>query len=72
MNLEYLCTALDVSLQDFFSYIGSEIRGFELAGLLLDLENALGVSVDLVPTGSLDDRFLKSIKDEKVLLYEAS
>lgn len=48
------------------------IRGFELAGLLLDLEDALGASVDLVPTGSLDDRFLKSIQDDEVLLYEAS
>ncbi|MEA4993619.1 MAG: nucleotidyltransferase domain-containing protein [Oscillibacter sp.] len=48
------------------------IRGFALAGLLLDLEEALGVSVDLVPTGSLDDRFLKSIQDDAVLLYEAS
>ena len=48
------------------------IRGFALAGLLLDLEEALGVSVDLAPTGSLDDRFLKSIQDDAVLLYEAS
>lgn len=48
------------------------IRGFALAGLLLDLEEALGVSVDLVPTGSLDDRFLPSIQDNEVLLYEAS
>jgi len=48
------------------------IRGFALAGLLLDLEEALGVSVDLVPTGSLDDRFLSSIQDDEVLLYEAS
>lgn len=48
------------------------IRGFALAGLLLDLEEALGVSVDLVPTRSLDDRFLSSIQDDEVLLYEAS
>lgn len=48
------------------------IRGFELAGLLLDLEDALGVPVDLIPTGSLDDRFLASIQDDEVLLYEAS
>lgn len=48
------------------------IRGFAMAGLLLDLEEALGVSVDLVPTGSLDDRFLSSIQDDEVLLYEAS
>ena len=48
------------------------IRGLELAGLLVDLEDALGVSVDLIPTGSLDDRFLASIRNDEVLLYEAS
>ena len=48
------------------------IRGLELAGLLVDLEDALGVSVDLIPTGSLDDRFLASIQNDEVLLYEAS
>ena len=49
-----------------------EIRGFQLAGLLLDLEDSLGVPVDLVPTTSLDQHFLNSIQDEDVLLYEAS
>lgn len=48
------------------------IRGFQLAGLLLDLEDTLGVQVDLIPTTSLDQRFLDSIKDDEVLLYEAS
>ena len=48
------------------------IRGLELAGLLVDLEDALGVPVDLIPTGSLDDRFLASIRIDVVLLYEAS
>ena len=32
------------------------IRGIEMGGLLLDLEEALGVPVDLVPTGSLTVR----------------
>ena len=49
-----------------------EIRGFQLAGLLLDLEDSLGVPVDLVPTTSLDQHFLNSNQDEEVLLYEAS
>ena len=31
-----------------------------------------GCSVDLVPTTSLDQRFLDSIRDDEVLLYEAS
>ena len=48
------------------------IRGLELAGLLLDLEENLGRSVDLIPTGSLDEKFLSIIKDDEVLLYEAS
>ena len=47
------------------------IKGFQLAGLLLDLEDSLGRSVDLVPTTSLDQRFLDSIRDDEVLLYEA-
>ena len=45
--------------------------GFALAGLLLDLESDLGVSVDLVTTGSLDAEFLEMIKGEEQLLYEA-
>ena len=48
------------------------IRGWELAGLLVDLEDALGLPVDLIPSGSLDASFLASIRDDKVLLYEAS
>lgn len=48
------------------------IRGLELASLLLDLEAALGMSVDLIPFGSLDSDFLAAIRDDEVLLYEAS
>lgn len=48
------------------------IRGLELAGLLLDLEDHLGVRVDLLPTSSLSEQFLRSIRKEEVLLYEAS
>lgn len=48
------------------------IRGLELAGLLVDLEDALGVPVDLIPTTSLDARFLQSIQKDEVLLYESS
>lgn len=48
------------------------IRGLEMAGLLIDLEDALGVSVDLIPTGSLDDSFLSAIQNDEVLLYEVS
>lgn len=48
------------------------IKGFQLAGLLLDLEASLGCPVDLVPTTSLDQRFLDAIRDDEALLYEAS
>ena len=48
------------------------IRGLALAALLVELEDALGLPVDLLPTGSLDDQFLASIQDDEVLLYEAS
>ena len=49
-----------------------QIRGLQLAGLLLDLEEALGTSVDLIPTSSLDATFLTAIHESEVLLYEAS
>ena len=46
------------------------IRGFQLGGLLFDLEASLGVPVNLVPTPSLDKRFLDAIRDDEILLYE--
>ena len=48
------------------------IRGLQMGGLAADLEDALGIPVDLVPTGSLDSKFLNSISGDEVLLYEAS
>lgn len=48
------------------------IRGLALAGLLVDLEDALGLPVDLLTTASLDEQFLNDIKDDEVLLYEAA
>ena len=48
------------------------IRGLQLGGLAADLEDPLGIPVDLIPTGSLDSKFLNSISDDEVLLYEAS
>ena len=61
----------DLGVDELFIDKGN-IKGFQLAGLLLDLEDSLGRSVDLVPTTSLDQRFLDSIHDDEVLLYEAS
>ena len=48
------------------------IRGLQMGGLAADLEDALGIPVDLIPTGSLDSKFLNSISDDEVLLYESS
>ena len=48
------------------------IRGLQMSGLAADLEDAFGMAVDLVPTGSLDSKFLQSISDDEILLYEAS
>ena len=48
------------------------IRGLQMAGLLVDLEDALGVPVDLISTCSLDPGFLSEIQKDEVLLYEAS
>ena len=61
----------DTSDIDLRSDKGS-IRGFQLGGLLLDLEDSFGIPVDLVPTSSLDQRFLDTIQKDEVLLYEAS
>mgnify|MGYP001085250757 CR=1 FL=1 len=47
-----------------------DIRGWALGGLLSDLEEALQKKVDLLTTGSLQEDFLASIKNEEVLLYE--
>ncbi len=45
------------------------IRGFQLGGLLLDLEASLGVPVNLVPTPSLDKRFLDAILNRLQTLF---
>lgn len=48
------------------------IRGLAFAGLLGDLEDALGTSVDLISTAGMDDDFLKEIQQDEVLLYESA
>jgi len=47
------------------------IHGTQIAGLLIELEEALGREVDLIPTTSLDTKFLNAIKNDEVLIYEA-
>lgn len=40
-----------------------------LGALYADLEDGLGKKLDLLTTGSLDQRFLQSIAKEEVLIY---
>ncbi|MEL1133788.1 nucleotidyltransferase domain-containing protein [Desulfitobacterium sp. THU1] len=48
-----------------------KIRGlFELSGFKLDLEERLDLSVDVMETDGLSERFLKRIGEEEILLYE--
>lgn len=49
-----------------------EIRGLAFAGLLGDLEDALGTSVDLISTAGMDPDFLKEAQRGEVLLYESA
>lgn len=48
------------------------IRGLQMGELAADLEDTFGIAVDLVPTGSQNSKFLQSISDDEILLYEAS
>jgi predicted nucleotidyltransferase len=43
---------------------------FKLAGLLIDLEEALGIEVDLQTTGCFSDEFLAHIAKDEILIYE--
>ena len=48
-----------------------DLKGyFALSGLYSDISEALGMKVDLLPTGSLDNEFLSRTKNDEVLLYE--
>lgn len=47
------------------------LRGlFQLSGLKLDLEERLGVKVDVLTTESLDGDFIDRIRAEEAVLYE--
>ena len=46
------------------------LRGFfKLAGFQRELEEKLKISVDVLPSDSLSDEFLRDIKDEEVIVY---
>ena len=47
------------------------LRGmFALGALYSDLEGSLGKGLDLLTTGSLDQRFLDQIAGEEIVLYD--
>ena len=46
------------------------IHGLQFAYLLVDLEDALKMPVDLISTAGMDQRFLETIRPDEVLLYE--
>jgi len=57
---------------DLLIYDKGQIRGlFQLAGFHADLEERLGVSVDLLTEGGLDEGFLANARTEEVLIYES-
>lgn len=43
---------------------------FALGGLLCDLEDALGTSVDIVTDTSSDQEFVQDIRQDEVVVYE--
>lgn len=47
-----------------------DIRGLELGGFVYDLEQKLGIPVDVSTTSSLSEEFRLAIEKDKVLLYE--
>ena len=44
---------------------------FALGALYADLEDGLGKKLDLLTTGSLDQKFLQHISGEEILIYSA-
>ncbi len=46
------------------------VHGLQIAGLLGDLEDALGRKVDLISTKGMDTQFRQAITPDEVLLYE--
>ena len=54
-----------------FLISSGKLRGlFALGGLLNDLEDALGTSVDIVTDTSSDREFVQDIKQDAVVVYE--
>ena len=53
-----------------FRIVGGNVRSlYDLAAIKLDLEEALGNSVDVLLTENIRDSFREAIKNEEILLY---
>ena len=56
---------------DFFVHKGKLRDLFALGGLYCDLEDALGMQVDIVLNGIPEEsRFMQEVKNDEVLLYD--
>lgn len=42
---------------------------FALCGFYTEVENALGMKIDILTTGSLEEEFLNAIHEDEVMLY---
>ena len=51
-------------------YDSKKLRGFEWGGLYADMEEALGVEIDLLSRRSTRQKFLDKIAKDEVLIYE--
>ena len=49
---------------------GGKLVGFEWGGLYADIEEALGVEIDLLSRDDTRQRFLDKIAKDEVLIYE--
>jgi predicted nucleotidyltransferase len=48
-----------------------QLKGlFQLAGFYIDLEEKFNIHVDVITTESLNEKFLKRISGEEIILYE--
>lgn len=53
-----------------FRIDADRLRTFDLCGLMVRLEEALMMPVDVIPTDSMSKKFADHIRQEEVLVYE--
>ncbi|MCL2149281.1 MAG: nucleotidyltransferase domain-containing protein [Methanomassiliicoccaceae archaeon] len=46
------------------------LRNMDLCALMVRLERALGMPVDVIPTDSIPEGYLSTIREHEVLIYE--